>query len=100
MAWSVNAIRSEPNGPWGRMKMMTTTPTTTGGSASPALARSWSARRPRKRPRPSAAPIGRPMMTAAVVETAARRSVTESRPIRYGSPCTISGTALLIWCHR
>ena len=35
-----------------------------------------------------------------IVDTAASRSVTESRPSRKGSPCTISVTALLNWCHR
>ena len=68
-------------------------PTTTDGSARLALARSWSVRRPRNRPSPSASPIGRPITRATEVETSATRIVTHSRPMMYGLPCVISGIA-------
>src|SRR5262249_6699240 len=86
---------NEPSGAWGRNRMNRNTPTSTGGSARLTFASARRTLRPRKRPRPIASPIGKPVTGAIRVGTAATWRVKPITLKSVGFPCRIIGTACL-----
>ena len=89
-----------PSGASGNISSASTSPTTTGGRPSPALASDERDPRPRNRPSPSASPIGSPSTSAIAVETSATFSVTQMTCGRYGSPWTIRSTTPADPCQK
>jgi len=101
MALGVYSKPRKPSGPVRHRKMVSTRPTTTGGSPMPVFTRERSSRRPRNWVSPMSAPSGTPVSTAIAVAAPLTTSDATAASITSGSSAASLATApAMPWTMR